>query len=138
MGVEQQPPDVVAIIIADAVQRDMATGKFSIQGTYSTIIASDFPLVYPAIVVYGALTDGHGKTLWKLRLVDVDEARAPLFEHEGVVNFADPISVVEFVLVRRNVVFPEPGEYRLQLFAADQLLKERRLQVVPKRRPGAP
>jgi hypothetical protein len=30
---------------------------------------------------------------------------------------------------QQRVVFPEPGEYRLQLFAADQPLVERRLQI---------
>jgi hypothetical protein len=96
--VEQQPPDVLAMVLADAVLRDMATAKCFIQGTYSVILAPTFPWRYPSIVVYLAITNGHGKTPIKLRLVDVDEARAPVFEREIVFDFADPLQVIEGVI----------------------------------------
>jgi hypothetical protein len=129
--VEQQPPDVLAMILADAVLRDLATGKNFIQGTYSVIFAAEFPLRYPAIVVFVAITNGHGKTPLKMRLVDVDEARDPVFEMEMVFEFPDPLAVAEMVFARPGPVFPEPGEYRLQLFGAGTLLRERRLQILP-------
>jgi hypothetical protein len=50
---------------------------------------------------------------------------------ETVVSFADPLVVLEVVFTQARVVFPEPGEYRLQLFAAGEPLLERRLQVFP-------
>jgi hypothetical protein len=129
MAVEQQPPDVLAMVLADAVLQDFATRKFTIQGTYSVIAAHEFPHLQPSIVVYVAMTNGHGQTPIKLRLVDVDELRDPLFEIEATVAFSDPIIVAEMVIARSNVLFPEPGEYRLQLFGAGSPLRERRLHV---------
>jgi hypothetical protein len=133
--VEQQPPDVLAMVLAEAVLRDAATGKHFIQGTYAAIFAPSFPWRHPSIVVYVAITDGHGKTPIKLRLVDVDESRPPIFEGEAVLDFPDPLVVAEGVFVHAGPVFPEPGEYRLQLLGAGMLLRERRLQVLP---PPAP
>jgi hypothetical protein len=129
--VEQQPPDVLAMVLADTVLHEVASGKFYINGTYSVIFANDFPVVYPLIVVYLAITNGHGPTPIKVRLVDVDESREPIFETEGVIEFSDPLQVLETVFAARGVRFPEPGEYRLQVFGAGQFLRERRLQVIP-------
>jgi hypothetical protein len=128
--IEQQPPDVLALILADAVLRDFATGKCFIQGTYSVITAPVFPHVHPLIVAYAAITNGHGQTEMRLRLVDVDEDRAAVFEAEAPVEFPDPIAVVEMVFTATNVSFPKPGEYRLQLYGAGQPLRERRLHVL--------
>lgn len=130
MPVEQQPPDVVAMIVADAVLRDVATGKYTIQGTYLVLGAPSFPYTHPSVVVYAALTEGYGATTVKLRLVDVDEVHPPPFELDTIVDFPDPLAIAEVVFAKANVVFPEPGEYRFQLFGAGELLRERRLQMV--------
>jgi hypothetical protein len=131
VAVEQQPPDILAMVLADAVLRDAATGKCFIQGTYAAIFAPEFPWRHPAIVVYIAITNGHGKTPLSMKLVDVDEAHEPIFKEESLIDFPDPLTVAELVIVRRNPVFPAPGEYRLQLFGAGEPLKERRIQVMP-------
>ena len=41
----------------------------------------------------------------------------PIFQLETIVNFSDPFLVLEIVFRETKVVFPAPGEYRLQLFA---------------------
>jgi hypothetical protein len=137
MAVERQPPDVLAMIIADSVHKEFGTNKIFINGTYSVIGARDFPH-YSSLVVYAAITGGHGPTVLKMRLVDVNEERAPLYESEMPANFPDPIVVAELVFGAHQVVFPEPGEYRLQLFAAGEPLRERRLHVVPIQQPPLP
>lgn len=132
--VEHQPPDVLAMILAENILQELATNKFYIQGTFSHIYAKEFPAVY-WLNVYLALTDGHGRTEIKIRLVDVDEASDPILEHALMVDFRDPLQVVETVFAIRGVQFPAPGEYRIQVFGAGQPLRERRLQVIPA--PGA-
>ena len=78
-----------------------------------------------------ALDDGRGSTTLKLRLIDVDENRDPVFETETTVDFTDPNQILEIVFIRPQVSFPEPGEYRLQIFGAGEFLRERRLIVFP-------
>ena len=79
--------------------------------------------------IYIALTDGRGTVPIKLRLTDVDEDKEPLFETEAEVEFPDPRTVLEMEVVMRGVVFPEAGEYRLQILGRHGHLLERRIVV---------
>jgi hypothetical protein len=108
----------------------MVTGKNTIQGTYQSLTAREFPFTHANIVVYVALTDGHGETEVRLRLVDSDELRSPLFELETTVAFEDPLITLELVFAQPRVVFPAPGEYRLQLLGAGEPLLDRRLTIL--------
>ena len=64
-------------------------------------------------------------------LVDSDEERSPLFEEETLVTFPSPLAEIDLLFHLGDLVFPVPGEYRLQLHAAGHLLRERRLVIVP-------
>jgi hypothetical protein len=127
--VEQQQPDVLAMILAEAVLSDVASEKLEIRGVFSVLPAAEFPWTHSVMVVYTAITGGHGKTPLRLRIIDVDEVREAIVDTEMVVDFPDPITVLEPILVVKDIVFPEPGEYRVQLYGAGQFLRERRLQV---------
>jgi len=74
----------------------------------------------------------------KVRLTDVEEVYEPVFGYEPVLDFSDPTDEREAVFLLRNLVFPEPGDYRLQLWGAGQLLRERRFLVIPLENPGEP
>ncbi len=136
MPVERQPPEVLALVIADHVHRDDGGGKFFILGTRASIGAAAFPFTCSSLAVYASLIDGRGETPMRLRLIDVDEAREPVLEFETTVNFLDPTEEVELAFRLVDLVFPEPGDYRLQLYGADQLLRERRFLVIPLENPG--
>ena len=81
------------------------------------------------MVVYVVLTDGHGDTPVRVRLVDAAEREPPIFEVETTVNFPDPLTVMEVVFPRFSVIFPEAGDYSVQLFGAGEFLREHRLDV---------
>jgi hypothetical protein len=135
MAIEEQPPEVLALLLADYVHQDDSTRKLFILGTRSLIEAAAFPWTQPQLATYAALTDGRSATTVQLRLVDVEEARPPVLEHETVLMFSDPTAEVEVVFFLTDLVFPEPGEYRIQLHAAGQLLRERRFLVTPRENP---
>jgi hypothetical protein len=126
---------VLALIVADYVHRDENSGSFTILATRSAIGAREFPWRHARLAVYAALTDGRSDTTLQLRLVDVEAAREPVLEYETVIQFMDPTDDVEVVFHLSDLVFPEPGDYRLQLFTAGQLLCERRLLVIPLENP---
>lgn len=131
MPVEQQPPQVLAMLLADTVLTDWATGKNTVQGIYQHLRAAAFPFTHPALTVYVMLAEGRGKTEVRLRLIDVDEEQAPLVELKAAVDFPNPFVAREIIFSQPKVVFPVPGEYRLQLFGAGELLLDRRLEVNP-------
>jgi hypothetical protein len=76
--IDQQPPEVLTLVIADVVHRDWDTGKFSILGTRSSIGSGVFPFECPKLAVYASMIDGRGDTPLQLRLIDVDEERQPV------------------------------------------------------------
>jgi len=114
--IERPVPDVLAMVLSDGILRDVLSGKHYIQGTYSAIIAPEFPWRHGPVAVYVAITRVRGKIPLKLRLVDVDEEHDPLFEITLELDSPDPLLVGEAIFGHPAVVFPAPGEYRLQLF----------------------
>lgn len=137
MPVELQPPEVLALLIADHVHRDDETGKFFVLGTRASIGAADFPFHCPSLAVYAAISDGRAETPVKLRLIDADEEREPVLEFETTVNFLDPTEDVQVVFRLSDLIFPEPGDYRVQLYGAGQFLRERRFLVIPLENPDS-
>lgn len=69
------PPYALALVVCDAIWRDPSTGKRTILGCFSAILADEFPATHPGMAVYAAITDGHGTVPIALRLVDADEAQ---------------------------------------------------------------
>jgi hypothetical protein len=136
--VEQQPPQILALILADQVYQDDSSGRFSILGIRSALGARIFPWKQTQLAVYAVLTDGRGKTTVRLRLIDVEGTREPVLEYETIAEFLDPTDDVQVIFHLRDLVFPEPGDYRLQVEAAGQLLCERRLLLIPLENPGQP
>jgi hypothetical protein len=135
---EQPPPEVLALVLADHIHHDEQSGKLFILGTRSLIWASSFPWDHPVLAVYAVLVDGRGDLALRFRLVDVDEAREAVTEEEVEVTFPDPITELEITMAFTDLVFPEAGEYRLQLLVGEELLRERRLLVLPSENSSQP
>jgi len=128
---EANAPYVLAMVVCDAVWRDHGNGKCYVLGTFSTIGSTTFPAIHPILSVYLALTDGRGRTDVLLRLVDAAEEAEPLFESPpSAIDWSDPRMVAELVFQVNGVMFPGPGEYRLQVFSGTEPLMERRIVVV--------
>jgi hypothetical protein len=122
-------PDVISLIVCDQIITDRVTGKQSLIGIFSNIHSFQFPMMHPQLSVYVTLTDGRGKTPLTIRIVDTDEARPPLVEGTGVVEFKNPRAIANLALQFHGLRFPQPGEYRVQLLCKDTLLREARLTL---------
>lgn len=128
-----QAPFPLAMVVCDQVVTDPATGKKTLFGCFSVIGAKEFPVVHRGMWVYMALTDGRGKVPIKFQIVDVDEEHEPLFKADIELEFSDPRMVFELALPVLGVRFPEPGEYRMQLYAgseAEEMIMERRIMAL--------
>jgi hypothetical protein len=120
-------PYVLAMVVADSIWRDPGSGKRTILGTFSDLVAAKFPATHPQLAVYVVLTDIHGKMSIRLRLIDAEENAPHIFEGTCEVECPDPRCLVEVDYLHSQPVFPHPGEYRLQLFANHEFLMERRI-----------
>ena len=120
-------PHVLAMVLCDQVIIDARTGKQSIIGSFSVIHSPRFPLRYPCLTVYAALTEGRGKTPLQLRLIDSEEENKPVIDRTMNIAFQDPRQVCELHSAFYNIQFPQSGEYRFQLMHEGEPLMERRL-----------
>ncbi len=120
-------PFLLSAITCGRVLFDKVSGMPSIIDIVQTINAQKFPARHPQIVFFCELTNGHGTTKIKIRLVNNQEEEKYIFEKEGTVQFKDVKQIVTLAMDLHGVVFPGPGEYRFQLFAGGYLLGERRI-----------
>ncbi len=122
-------PKVQAMLIAEFIHQDPATGLFTLHRVFNEVQARQFPAAQGPFSVFLQLTDGHGPTLLTLRLIDADEARPPLLEAALPMVFPDPIGIHNVRYQHSGLRFEAPGMYRLQLWAHGQCLSECRLLV---------
>ena len=120
-------PLLLSAIICDRVIFDKVSGMPSIIDIVQTINAPKYPSRYGQLVFFCELTDGHGRNNAKIRMVDVEKDERVIFEQDGEVVFQDAKQVVTLIMNLRGIVFPEPGEYRFQIFTNGTLLGERRI-----------
>lgn len=121
------PPVLLSAIICERVIFDKISGMPSIINIIQNVNSPKYPVRYPSLVFFCELTNGHGKTKTKIRLVDEKDEEKVLFEQEGMVDFKDVRQVLSLALNLRGTVLPEPGGYRFQLFTGEHLLGERRV-----------
>ncbi len=132
-------PDVLALLVCDQIITDRLTGKQSLIGLFSKIHSRGFPTGHPQLCVYAVLTEGYGETGFRIRIVDADDERPPLVEGKGRVRFKDPRAIANLSFQFNGLMFPKPGQYRVQLYSSDELLREARLELIlAKPRPPRP
>ena len=128
-------PMLLSAITCNRVIFDKVSGMPSVIDIVQTINAHRYPAKHPQIVFFCELTNGHGITKAKIRLVDAQEEEKIVFEREGTVQFKDVRQIVTLAMDLHGIVFPRPGEYRFQLFAGGTLLGERRITCQKMKRP---
>jgi hypothetical protein len=129
------PPIVQSMILADQVHIDPSTGKKYILGVHNGILSAAFPAKH-GFHMYFAITGGHGRVMLRIRIVDVDDAIGSITESVFPFEMPDPTRVYDSTF-HTVAVFPTPGDYRVQLYSGDDLLRELRLRVAL-RQPNAP
>lgn len=121
------PPVLLSAIVCDRVVFDRITGMPSLINILQTLNAQKFPVRSDQLVFFCELTNGHGRTQTKVRLVDLSKDERVVFEKSGTVEFKDVKQVLSLAVALQGLVFEHPGEYRFQLFAGEQLLGERKI-----------
>lgn len=120
-------PILLSAITCGRVIFDKVSGMPSVIDIVQNIDAHKYPARHPQIVFFCELTNGHGETKTKVRLVDAQQDEKVIFEREGTVRFEDVKRIVTLAVNLQGIVFPHPGEYRFQLLAGGALLGDRRI-----------
>jgi hypothetical protein len=129
MAEQQSPvaPVVLTLLLCEKAIVDARTQQYSLIGLVTNVNASKFPVRSPNLCIYAEVTGGHGVTGLTVRIVDVDEVREPVVSLEVEVNMENPLAVTQFVFGMPPLVFPEPGDFRLQAISGGNRLLEKRL-----------
>ncbi len=129
MAEPQSPvaPIVLTLLLCEKVIVDARTQQYSLVGLVSNVNATRFPVRSPSLCIYTEVTGGHGVTPMSVRIVDVDEKRDPVVKLDLEVNLEDPLAVTQVVFGMPRLVFPEPGDYRLQAISGGTRLLEKRI-----------
>lgn len=122
------PPEVLAMILCDQIITDVVTNKKSLIGLFDQVEIATLPCILHELHVYLSLTDGHGRLAIALSCVASNNGDE-LFRGEADVEFFNPLQVVELQFIFPNARFPRAGEYRFQLSALGQVLRERKFLI---------
>ena len=123
-------PLPLALIACDHAWRDPNSAKWSILGAFSLADAPEFPAQFSEVAVYFALTGAQGRIPIVIQIIDAAEALPEPIASEGFqLEFNGPLAIIEDAIVLHEVIFPFPGEYRLQLLARGNLIIERRIAL---------
>jgi len=121
-------PQLLAWLLCDAVHVDPGSGKHTILGVFSNIMAKRFPVVHPHMVWFMTLTDvaaGSHKMKISMGLNPMDPK--PLierpFESQG------PLVRINLINEIRNLVFQQAGEYSILIEIDDEPLLATNLVV---------
>jgi len=118
-------PILLSEMICDRVIFDRLSGMPSIINIIQTVNAPRYPVRHDQLIFFCEMTNGHGSTKIKIRLVDLGEQEKVIFEQAQPVDFKDVRQIVTVAINLMGIVFQHTGEYRFQLFANDTLLGER-------------
>lgn len=116
-------PILQALLLADQIYVDAATGKKIIAGTFNRLVCEEFPttsIVSKFALV--SLTDVHNEVEISLRFVDLQTGDA-LLELKGLtVTAEDPLETVEMVVELPPLPLPHPGSYALEIHWQGEML----------------
>jgi hypothetical protein len=121
-------PQLLAWLLCDGVHIDPTSGKHTILGVFSNIIAKRFPVVHPHMVWFMTLTDvAAGSHKMKISM-GLDPTNPKLlierpFESQG------PLVRINLINEIRNLTFERAGEYSILIEIDDEPLLATSLAV---------
>ena len=130
METEIAKPSLQALIVCDMVIDDRTTGKKSIIGAFTHVIASSFPCQKPQMGVYFCITDAEGSYEFSLELVHLNTDK--VVGRGGVSGIAIPdrLEIVDFGLTLPIVNFPQAGRYEFRLYANGAFIGNKDFNVI--------
>ena len=124
---EIPPPMLLAALVCDTVIVDAITGKGTVVGIFDMINAPAYPVRHGTLFVFCQLTNGRGRVDVRADIVDLENDERIIENNQVQAEFVDVRQVANVILQFVGLVFPHPGEYRVQIFAGTEFLGERRI-----------
>lgn len=115
-------PDLQFSIICDSIRRE-DNGKLMFLGIFEVIGARTFPAKHHELFIANRWIKGAGKFREKTRIVNSRDNRTVVETNEVLFELRD-IEAAHTVISRMlNIVFPEPGKYRVEVLLDGEILR---------------
>ena len=121
-------PQLLAWLLCDAVHIDPGSGKHTILGVFSNIMAKHFPVVHPKMVWFMTLTDVSAGT-HKMRISMGLDPTQPKPLIERMFDSQGPLVRINLISEIHNLTFQAPGEYSILIEIDDEPLLATSLTV---------
>lgn len=129
-------PTLQALVLADQVYVDAASGKKIIAGTFNILRTGEFPTTFArSTFAYINLTNIRQRTELELRYVDLEDNRVLMRSPRIEVQSPDPLQGVELVVELPPFPMPHAGTYAFEAHADDELVGSLRITVAKRRQP---
>ena len=121
-------PQLLAWLLCDAVHIDPSSGKHTILGVFSNIMARQFPVMHPRMVWFMTLTDVAAGT-HKMRISMGLNPVTPKPLIERPFDSQGPLMRINLINEIHNLSFQTPGEYAILIEIDDEPLLATSLSV---------
>lgn len=120
-----------AMVLCDGYHQSPSTLRISLLETIANVLLAEvFPQPWSPIAVYLLLTSGHSLSDLTLRWIGPDGQPLSGSEQTLEVDFVGPLEMRDVVFLCDGLVFPEPGEYHVELSVGGEVVADRRLFVL--------
>jgi len=121
-------PQLLAWLLCDGVHIDPSSGKHTILGVFSNIMAKRFPVTHPHMVWFMTLTDVAAGA-HKMRISMGLDPTNPRLLIERPFESQGPIVRINLINEIRNLTFEKAGEYSILIEIDDEPLLATSLTV---------
>lgn len=129
----QRAPIGKAVFLCDDVVRDAAKNKTSVLNMFDTVrldAGTAFPYHLRKLCVFAECTDGLGEFALFVEIERADTEEVVYRSAFQSVTFTDPLKSVKICFRLGKCVFPEPGDYTVQLFGDRDMIGDHMLHIV--------
>jgi hypothetical protein len=126
-------PVVKSVYVCDEVVRDPVSGKVSVLNLWETVrppAGSTFPYRLRKVCVFAWMRGGRGRVRTRVDIVQAATDTLVGRTRDLVVDFTQ--RVAHFAVYRlHRFPFPQPGDYRVELYCENQFIDDQLVQILP-------
>jgi hypothetical protein len=129
-----QRPVAIGLMLCEQVIIEEGTHNVTPVNCFNLRRVKQFPSERISFYVFALLTDGSGTIPMDLvlqRLDNLDE----VFRYSFTYRFDNPLKEVRFRVQIRNRSFPVMGSYQLSLLAEDEVVANKKVEILAKENP---
>ena len=108
---------------------DTATTNVTLVNQFTRMKSDTFPTDPKKFTVYATLADGQGDVAMRLEVAQLSTAGA-IWQTVNRLRIPDRLTTVRYAVTLTGVIFPEPGEYEIVLYAGNEPIAHTGLRLL--------